>query len=138
MPGGLNVRTSRRSSLSRRGRSAYGVTGTAALAGLLPQLRPFAEQLLTYATSRVYVSSVRRSTALQAQIYAQFRRDLARGTAKYPVAPPGTSLHEVGRAFDLDASPAELRHLASIWKGWGGRWGGDFKHTLPDPIHFEA
>lgn len=106
--------------------------------GLLPQLRPFAVALVQQATSRVYISSVRRSTALQRVIYNQYLRDLARGTAKYPVAPPGTSLHEVGRAFDLDASPAELRHLASIWKGWGGRWGGDFKHTLPDPIHFEA
>lgn len=128
------MRTSRRSSRSHR----VGKAGRGQFAGLVPKMRPYAEALLRVAAPGVRVTSVRRSRALQAAIYAQFQRDLARGTARYPVAPPGLSLHEQGRAFDLEATPQELYRLGQIWKGWGGRWGGDFKHTLPDPIHFEA
>lgn len=75
------------------------------------------------------ITSGIRSTAQQAALYAN------RANNPYPVARPGTSLHEQGRAVDVSASPEVLRYLAGIWKGWGGRWGGDFQR--PDPVHFE-
>jgi len=42
-------------------------------------------------------------------------------------------MHQLGRAFDLGASPDVLRQLGAIWTSWGGRWGG-----ATDPVHFEA
>jgi len=52
----------------------------------------------------------------------------------YPVAPPGTSAHEFGYAFDMVVSPMEeLPAVGAYWKSLGGRWGGEFN----DPIHFE-
>jgi len=76
------------------------------------------------------VTSVRRSRTLQRKLY---RRYLA-GRSLYPGAPPGHSLHEQGRAWDMIAKPEVLARLGAIWESWGGRWGGRFG----DPIHFEA
>lgn len=97
----------------------------------MPGLRPFAVELLRLAGPSVTVTSVRRSTRQQRLLY---RRYLA-GLSRFPAAPPGTSKHERGLAFDL-YSPDEalLRELGAIWESWGGRWGGRFN----DPIHFEA
>lgn len=82
------------------------------------------------------VTSIHRTTEQQAALYERWRAGLSR----YPVARPGHSLHEVGRAFDLaidadnDLSAAEaLRHLGARWEVLGGVWGGRFD----DPIHFE-
>lgn len=97
--------------------------------GLQPWLRPYAEWL--YGQSRgASVTSVYRSVSEQSRLY---RRYLA-GQHPYPVAPPGKSLHNFGRAWDMVASDAELRRLGELWERMGGRWGGRFH----DPIHFEA
>jgi hypothetical protein len=45
-------------------------------------------------------------------------------------------MHELGRAFDLDASSDTLAYLGSVWESYGGTWGGRFGSS--DPIHFEA
>src|SRR5213594_1131815 len=101
------------------------------LRGLQPWLREAAQQLLRLAGPSVRVTSVRRSRAQQARLY---RRYLA-GKSRFPALPPGRSLHEIGRAFDLVGSPETLRRLGGIWEAWGGRWGG---RDGSDPIHFEA
>lgn len=104
--------------------------------GIHPQLRVPFQQLLALAQRvdpSARVSSARRSSSEQARLYRLY---LA-GRARYPVAPPGRSLHEQGRAIDLVARPEVLRWLGAIWKAAGGRWGGDFK-SQPDDIHFEA
>ena len=92
-------------------------------------LAPWAAEL-----QRLYpqlqLTSGRRSRASQTRLY---RRFLA-GQADFPVAPPGKSKHELGRAFDMIAPPAVLRSAGDTWESWGGRWGGRFN----DPIHFEA
>lgn len=100
-------------------------------AGLVPGLRRPAEELLALAGPSAVLTSVRRSRRQQELLY---RRYLA-GQSKYPAAPPGTSKHEQGRAFDI-YSPDEnvLRRLGAIWEAAGGTWGGRFN----DPIHFEA
>lgn len=101
--------------------------------GLHPQLRPYFELLVRaaqYYDPSARVTSTVRSTSEQARLY---RRFLA-GQSKFPVAKPGTSRHEQGRAIDMVARPEVLRGLGEWWESLGGRWGGRFN----DPIHFEG
>lgn len=79
---------------------------------------------------RVEVTSVRRSYARQRRLYEDFKA----GRSKYPAAPPGTSTHEKGLAFDLHVEPrALLDRMGSLWEKIGFTWGGRFH----DPIHFD-
>lgn len=103
--------------------------------GLLPWLQPWAEYLLAWAgryDPALAVTSVRRSSSEQARLY---RRYLA-GQSLYPAAPPGQSLHEQGRAFDVVARPEVLEAMGKVWESWGGTWGG--RYGAADPIHFQA
>jgi LAS superfamily LD-carboxypeptidase LdcB len=101
--------------------------------GLLPELRPAAIELLRVAQRaglRPQVTSVRRSSQQQAALYARYLR----GESDLPAAPPGTSQHEFGMAFDLVCggnfrSPAQAQ-LGALWRSWGGRW------EPSDPVHF--
>lgn len=71
------------------------------------------------------VTSGYRSTQRQAELYAK------RGSNRFPVAPPGRSYHEYGRAVDLHSkAPNWLRRLAAAWSGI------DWKST--DRVHFQA
>jgi diguanylate cyclase (GGDEF)-like protein len=79
--------------------------------------------------ANVRVTSAARSREKQAQLYAN------RAQNKYPVAPPGKSLHEQGRAFDIDTSDEYRPHLTAVMERHGFKWGGHFKK--PDPIHYE-
>jgi len=99
------------------------------LSALEPWLQPYASWLVNLYPA-AEVTSVRRTWSEQSYLY---RRFLA-GQTDYPAAPPGRSLHEQGRAFDLKAPPEVLEQLGEIWEQMGGRWGGRFQ----DPIHFEA
>jgi D-alanyl-D-alanine carboxypeptidase len=125
------ARSDRGHSVGRYGtRAQIALSGQGALAELVPSLRLAAQALLRQAREPVRVTSVRRSTTRQAQLY----RDYLAGKSRYPAAPPGTSYHEFGRAFDLDTSDRELARLGRIWESWGGTWGARFH----DPIHFQA
>lgn len=105
------------------------------LDALIPALRAPAHALVALAGRagvQPRVTSTFRSHAEQARLY---RRFLA-GQQRYPVAPPGSSAHEYGYAFDMITSamdPTDLADLGTVWKSWGGVWGGEFG----DPIHFE-
>lgn len=99
----------------------------AAFNGLQPWMRPAAEALLYY-FPRLQVTSVRRSRTEQLRLWHNRKNN------RYPVAPPGSSKHELGRAFDLVGPPELLAQAGRLWESWGGRWGGRFR----DPIHFEA
>lgn len=96
------------------------------LSGLVPWLQPYARELLRHGSAQVRVTSTFRSYSEQLKLW------LNRSRNPYPVAPPGRSYHGLGRAFDLDASPAELYRLGAIWKSWGGTW------SPTDKIHFQA
>jgi uncharacterized protein YcbK (DUF882 family) len=96
------------------------------LTGLAPWLRPYGEWLLQQAGGPVTVTSVYRSYSEQLHLW------LNRSRNPYPVAPPGRSYHQYGRAFDLAASPAELHRLGAIWRAIGGTW------SPSDAIHFQA
>ncbi len=101
------------------------------LNALIPELQPAASALVDLASrARVNprITSTLRSHSEQARLYASFLR----GGRRYPVAPPGTSAHEYGYAFDLMVEGEEnLADLGSVWKLWGGFW------DASDPIHFE-
>ena len=99
------------------------------LADLVYPLQPWARWLISR-WPYGQLTSTWRSSAEQAQLYAAFLR----GESQYPAAPPGSSMHEAGRAFDYVAPDPILEQLGAIWEAVGGTWGGRFG----DPIHFEA
>jgi len=76
------------------------------------------------------VTSTYRSYAQQKTLYQNF---LA-GRSRFPAAPPGRSLHQAGRAFDMVVNQEwGYAALGGLWRQIGGRWGGN-----ADRIHFEA
>lgn len=100
--------------------------------GLQPWLSPYADWLVDYAVASGMaprVTSTFRSFATQRRLYARYTS----GLSQYPAAPPGKSLHQYGRAFDMVTTPMDhLVQLGAVWKRMGGRW------WSTDPIHFEA
>lgn len=96
----------------------------ASLAGLHPALRPWAEALVAH--YRLTVTSGYRSYSEQLELY----RNRARNP--FPVAPPGRSYHQYGRAFDVAGPPAVLAAAGQTWRAWGGTW------SPRDAIHFQA
>jgi hypothetical protein len=104
---------------------------SASLQALIPELRAPAAALETLAAKAGVsprITSTLRSRSEQTRLY---RRFLA-GGSQYPVAPPGTSAHEFGYAFDMVViGAANQADLGQVWQSWGGVWGSS------DPIHFE-
>ena len=97
--------------------------------GLQPWLQPYAEYLVSL-FPRLQVTSVYRSPTKQLELWNN------RHNTPYPVAPPGSSYHEYGRAWDMVGPPEDLEYAGRIWEHWGGTWGGSFGSS--DPIHFQA
>lgn len=78
----------------------------------------------------IRVANGLRSTAKQAALYAN------RASNPYPVAKPGTSLHERGLAVDVAVvRGGTLAQVGAVGESLGLRWGGRFTHA--DPVHFE-
>lgn len=101
-------------------------------AALVPELRPYAEALFAAASQaglNPTVTSTLRTYDEQAELYNRY---LA-GNSAYPAAPPGSSAHEFGWAFDMSVYPHEaLGDVGAYWQALGGTWGG-----ARDPVHFE-
>lgn len=105
----------------------------ASVRDLQPWLAPYAEYLLdvaAYNRLTTQVTSVVRSREAQANLYQRWLN----GLSDLPAAPPGTSLHELGLAFDLVVSgdyrgPSQAA-LGAFWKRMGGLW------SPKDPVHF--
>ncbi len=97
------------------------------ISGLQPWLTPYAAWLVTRAPG-VKVTSTYRSYSEQLRLW------LTRFSNPYPVAPPGQSYHEYGRAFDLVGPTDTLDALGGLWERMGGTWGG----RIGDRIHFQA
>jgi hypothetical protein len=104
---------------------------SASLEALIPELQPAAKALVDLAGRagvQPRVTSTLRSHSQQQRLYDQFLR----GETQYPVAPPGTSAHEFGYAFDMICDTQENLHdLGSVWRSWGGLWSPN------DEVHFE-
>lgn len=99
--------------------------------GLQPWLAPYADYLVRLgAPYGVKVTSTYRSYSDQLRLW------LNRSNNPYPVAPPGQSYHQYGRAFDISGPEWTYAQLGAIWESWGGTWGGRF--GSPDVIHFQA
>ncbi len=102
------------------------------LAALVPELQPFAHALVDAAGAAGLlprVTSTLRTSSEQTRLYRRYLE----GVAPYPAAPPGTSAHEFGEAFDLIVSPYEaLADVGAFWQSMGGTWGAQ-----RDPVHFE-
>jgi hypothetical protein len=74
-------------------------------------------------------TSTRRSHSEQERLY----RAYIAGRHPFPVAPPGSSAHEYGEAFDYLVTPSSYqRDVGLTWVDWGGEWGG-----ASDVVHFE-
>lgn len=97
----------------------------ASFSGLQPWLRGPAQALAAKFPGLTLTSTYRSKTA-QRKLYAN------RANNPYPVAPPGRSYHEYGRAFDLNGDLATLTRAGALWNSWGGTW------SARDPIHFQA
>jgi len=105
---------------------------------LQPSLIPWARWIYNfgkYYDGRLVVTSARRSSADQRRLYQKY----IRGESEIPAAHPGTSMHEIGWAFDLariGKSPVGddfLMWLGSWWEYYGGKHGGS-----RDPVHFQT
>lgn len=103
------------------------------LNGLVPWLRPYADALLgSFPT--LTLTSTYRSTTEQRALYLRRPKHPCPSCdpPTFPVAPPGRSYHEYGRAFDAVGDELTLRAAGRLWKYWGGTW------SPKDPIHFQA
>lgn len=72
------------------------------------------------------ITSGARSPQQQAQLFAN------RGTNPYPVAPPGTSMHEKGGAIDVDPATADYLDKSGLLKKYGLH-----RPYANDPVHIE-
>jgi hypothetical protein len=105
--------------------------------GLQAELIPWFQWIVSYISyydPGARVSSAYRSSTEQARLYRRFLAGLMPG----PVAPPGYSYHEYGRAIDVLATDDALSQAGAAWESVGGVWGGHFKTVAADPIHFQA
>ena len=104
---------------------------SSAIEALIPELQPWCRQLLAIADQagvQPRITSTLRSSSEQKRLYAKY---LA-GNSAYPVAPPGSSAHEAGYAFDMVVNGLDNQYdLGAVWGSWGGIW-----HPSDD-IHFE-
>jgi len=102
------------------------------LSGLVDEIRDAARELDAAVANSGLVgrfTSTYRSHSEQERLYRAF----ISGRHSFPVAPPGSSAHEYGEAFDYVVSPAEYqRDVGLTWVSWGGEWGG-----AADVVHFE-
>jgi hypothetical protein len=107
------------------GRHPLAIGGGAAAAGMLPELREALAEAGRLLGSEVPITSGWRSRAAQQRLYDD------RGTNPYPVAVPGTSAHEQGKAVDVPRS--FVARLAAVAAQVG------LCHPWPerDPVHFE-
>jgi len=104
-------------------------------AGLRSDLIPWFKWIVSYVQSydrTAQVTSAFRSRSEQRRLYDRYLR----GLSKYPAAPPGSSMHELGRAIDIKADLIALQAAGVAWEYYGGTWGGQFGGY--DPIHFEG
>ena len=96
-----------------------------ATGGVVPELRRALERAGELLGRPVPVSSGFRSTEQQRRLWERRHRN------PYPVARPGTSMHERGRAVDVPRSFAPLLASVAAQVGLCRPW------SVTDPVHFE-
>jgi hypothetical protein len=104
---------------------------SANLDDLAAELAPAARELVAAAGAAGLLPQVTSTVRSRAEQTRLFRRS-QQGLQRYPVAPPGSSAHEYGWAFDLVVSPFDaIYDVAATWIEWGGAW------NRGDAVHFE-
>jgi len=82
------------------------------------------------------ITSTYRTRFEQARLFRIRQRvlsgELPVSEQPYPVAPPGRSVHQFRRAWDMVTTPSRLQAAGRYWNQIGGRW------SPRDNIHFEA
>jgi LAS superfamily LD-carboxypeptidase LdcB len=113
---------------------------SATVRSLDARVQPFVSELLralARAGIKAELTSTRRDLAEQRRLYDCYRRtgcsNCRRGPGCFPAAPPGSSTHATGFAFDVRLTPPVYAELGQVWEQLGLTWGGRFK----DPIHFD-
>ncbi len=110
---------------ARRSHVVPPTLGGASQQGLAPALQAALARAQALLGTVVPITSGYRSPARQAALYAN------RHNNPYPVAPPGTSRHELGLAVDVPLSfVPRLRSVAA-------QVGLCHPYPVSDPIHFE-
>jgi len=103
----------------------------ASIDSLIDEFQPYARALVDLVSASGFVPKITSALRTHAQ-QARLFRDYLRGGRQYPVAPPGTSAHEYGYAFDLVIQPMSVLHeLGAIWVANGGVW------SPRDEVHFQ-
>jgi LAS superfamily LD-carboxypeptidase LdcB len=98
--------------------------------GVYAPLARGVEQLLLVANRAGIPARVTSGRRTHAQQRALYRRFLA-GMNPYPVAPPGSSDHEIGLAVDVWTGSQDANtSLGALWRSWGGSW------SPRDEVHF--
>src|SRR5262249_21900155 len=73
----------------------------------------------------------------QARLYRAYLRKLQAGVPTLPAAPPGTSLHERGLAWDMVVPSADARALSVLGGYWAAAGGGlRLAGRFPNSVHF--
>jgi len=114
------------------GGAGGGLSG-ASLQGLnqdfASRFKAAAAEYKTITGKDIQVTSGLRDSEKQAELYRAYKE----GRSKFPAAPPGTSLHEHGRAVDVDLNSAnELARLGLLQKY------GLSRPVANDPIHIQG
>jgi hypothetical protein len=104
---------------------ALGAGGVGSATGLVPELAAALAEAARLLGQPVPVTSGFRSREQQQRLHD------SRGTNPYPVARPGTSSHERGRAVDVPRSFAERLAVVGPRAGLCRPW------PETDPVHFE-
>ena len=99
--------------------------GEAPVTGLVPELQAALAEAARLLGTPVPITSGWRSREAQQRLYDD------RGTNPYPVARPGTSQHERGRAVDVPRSFAARLAAVGLRAGLCRPW------PDTDPVHFE-
>jgi LAS superfamily LD-carboxypeptidase LdcB len=98
--------------------------------GVHPTLVAWVNALIAAASRAGILVTPTSGVRTYRQQAALYRRYLA-GLNPYPVAPPGTSDHELGKAVDLWAGDSpRTQVIGRAWKAAGGAW------SPSDEVHF--
>lgn len=114
------------------GGAGAGVSG-ASLQGLnqdfASRFKAAAAEYKTITGKDIQVTSGFRDSEKQAELYRAYKE----GRSKFPAAPPGSSLHEHGRAVDVDLNSANALDRLGLLKKYGLS-----RPVANDPIHIQG
>lgn len=122
----VRVRLGRAEATAKAERRDFGAGPAGSTIGLAPAMRAALSRAAGLLGAPVPITSGFRSRAQQAALFAR------RGSNPYPVAPPGSSMHERGLAIDVPIS------FVPRLKAIARQAGLCQPYPKADPVHFEV